>query len=210
MGTRLVVVEPQQLVGQALANLLRPCPGVECLGWFAGLAQARGALGKRGGTILVLSVQPPLADGVAAIRRWQGQDPAGAILALTERHEPPLVRRLLDAGAAAVAAKTDPAARFVQAVKDLARSPRRPGAVPRSAQSSAPDSAAEADLTNRQRQILRAVAEGMTSRQMALAFGIAVKTVEAHRHHICRRLRVRSIAALTKYAVREGLTELGP
>lgn len=200
MGVRVVVVEPQQLVGQALASLLGRGRGLDCLGWFPTPARARAALGRQGG-VLVLSVRPPLTDGVAVIRRWQGQEPPGAILALTERHESPLVRRLLDAGAWAVAAKTDPAARFVQAVRELAKG----GLRTRRADPPAPDGA---DLTNRQRQILRAVAEGMTSRQIAQAFGISVKTVEAHRHHICRRLRVRSIAALTKYAVREGLTEL--
>lgn len=212
MTVRVLVVEPARLVGEALGCLLRASDGVECVGWAPTLAEARQAARKKRADVVVLSVRLPVVECMATIRQWRARLGAVRILALVERHESLLAGQLLEAGAAGVAAMTDSPRQWVQSIQNTARgqnpvgqndTPSDATGMPRS------DRDADSDLTNRQREILRAVAEGLTSREIASTFGITVKTVEAHRHHICRRLRLRSIAELTKYALREGLTDLG-
>jgi DNA-binding NarL/FixJ family response regulator len=63
-------------------------------------------------------------------------------------------------------------------------------------------------LSARERQILRRIADGETTKQIALAFKVSTKTIETHRRRIMQKLGKHSVAELTKYAVREGLTSL--
>ena len=66
------------------------------------------------------------------------------------------------------------------------------------------------DLTSRQREILQLVAEGRATKQIAARLHISIKTVDTHRHEIMTKLDLHSIAELTKFAIREGLTSLEP
>ena len=63
-------------------------------------------------------------------------------------------------------------------------------------------------LTPREREVLQLLAEGWTTKQIAARLQVSPKTVETHRQHIMDKLKIRSVAELTKYAIREGLTEL--
>ena len=64
------------------------------------------------------------------------------------------------------------------------------------------------DLTGSEREVLQLVAEGHTTRAIASKLSVSVKTVETHRHHVMRKLGLRGVAELTRYAVREGLVSL--
>jgi DNA-binding CsgD family transcriptional regulator len=61
-------------------------------------------------------------------------------------------------------------------------------------------------LTSREREVLQLLAEGKSSKEIAFSFNLSVKTIEAHRQRIMQKLKIRNIASLTKYAIREGLT----
>jgi DNA-binding NarL/FixJ family response regulator len=63
-------------------------------------------------------------------------------------------------------------------------------------------------LTCRERETIQLIADGRNSKEIAAEFGVSVKTIEVHRHNIMKKLNLYSIAELTKYAVREGLTSL--
>jgi DNA-binding NarL/FixJ family response regulator len=61
-------------------------------------------------------------------------------------------------------------------------------------------------LSTREREVVQLVAEGKSSKEIATTLGLAVSTIETHRRQIMEKLELRSIAELTKYAIREGLT----
>ena len=65
-------------------------------------------------------------------------------------------------------------------------------------------------LTGRELQVLRLIAEGAANKQMATNLGISVKTIEKHRQHLMKKLRIHDIAGLTRYAAEKGLIRLGP
>jgi DNA-binding NarL/FixJ family response regulator len=67
-----------------------------------------------------------------------------------------------------------------------------------------------AALTPREREVLQLMAEGKSTKEIAFAFNLSVKTVEVHRQRIMEKLDIHSVAELTKYAIREGLTPLEP
>jgi DNA-binding NarL/FixJ family response regulator len=64
-------------------------------------------------------------------------------------------------------------------------------------------------LTPREREVAQMLAEGRSAKRIAAQLHVSVKTVETHRQHILQKLKIDSIAELTKYAIREGLTDLG-
>ena len=68
---------------------------------------------------------------------------------------------------------------------------------------------AASPLTAREREVLQLLAEGRSTKEIAGLLNVSVKTVDTHRQHIMDKLHMHSIAALTKYAVREGLTGIG-
>jgi DNA-binding NarL/FixJ family response regulator len=65
-------------------------------------------------------------------------------------------------------------------------------------------------LTNREREVLRLLASGKATKEVAMSLGVSVKTAETHRRSIMEKLRIYGIAELTKYALRHGLTTLDP
>lgn len=68
------------------------------------------------------------------------------------------------------------------------------------------NSSAFASLSNREREVLQMIAEGKSTKEIATALFVSVKTIETHRQQIMNKLNIHSIAGLTKYAIREGLT----
>jgi DNA-binding NarL/FixJ family response regulator len=63
-------------------------------------------------------------------------------------------------------------------------------------------------LSPREREVLQLIAEGLSSKEVAVRLGVAVSTIETHRKQIMSKLEVRSVAGLTKFAIRSGLTSL--
>jgi DNA-binding NarL/FixJ family response regulator len=63
-------------------------------------------------------------------------------------------------------------------------------------------------LTAREREVLQLIAEGRSTKEIASALQVSVKTIETHRQQMMEKLNIRSVAELTKYAIREGLTSL--
>jgi DNA-binding NarL/FixJ family response regulator len=63
-------------------------------------------------------------------------------------------------------------------------------------------------LTGREREVLQRLAEGKTTKEMADSMNVSVKTVETHRRNIMEKLNIHSVAELTKYAIREGITSV--
>ncbi len=65
-------------------------------------------------------------------------------------------------------------------------------------------------LTSREREVLQLIAEGKSTKQIAAVLNVSVKTIETHRQQVMEKLNIHSVAELTKYAIREGITSLEP
>jgi two-component system NarL family response regulator len=154
-------------------------------------------------------------NGVEATRRITAENPEVRVIALSTYSDKRYVLSMLEAGASGYvikAAAVDEMCRAVRAVAEGKRylSPDIAGVVV-DAHIRAPDQAAAASssiLGSREREILQLLAEGHTSPEIAQRLHISPSTVDTHRRNIMRKLDVHSIAELTKYAVREGLTPL--
>lgn len=140
------------------------------------------------------------------------------IICLTISNDPSFVRELLQAGAVACLTKEAAAEELITAIRTVAQgkvylSPSVAHAV--LAEYVAPSAGRGrngagtiAALTPREREILRRIADGDSSKQIAAALDIGLKTVDTHRRRLMEKLKCYSVAELTKYAVRHGLTPL--
>ncbi|MBN1341899.1 MAG: response regulator transcription factor [Phycisphaerae bacterium] len=167
--------------------------------------------------VVVMDVGMPDMNGIEATRRILAENPDVKVIALSTHDDERYVHAILDAGASGYVLKKDASDDLLRAIEAATSgkyflSPGITGLVvrdraPRSQETST--SAGHA-LSPREREVLQLLAEGKTSREIAAALSRSVKTVETQRREIMRKLDIHSVAELTKYAVREGLTGLEP
>src|ERR1700680_3208956 len=169
--------------------------------------------------IVVMDVSMPELNGLEAARRIHKLFPNTGILILTLHFSDQLVRDIVEAGARAYIMKSDADRDLVSAVDALAN--HRTFFPSRAAEmllngfankNSVPDpeSHLRERLTSREREIVQLLAEGKSSKEVAVALGISVKTAETHRANIMRKLEMHSVSEVVRYAVRNQMIEACP
>lgn len=209
MTIRIAIAEDQRLVRELLSALLAREPDFEVVG-EAGTGGEAIALAERlQPDVLVLDIGLPDIDGVAVARGLRKTLPALKLLALSVHAERLVVQQMLKAGADGYVVKTSALEELVQALRAVAQgkvylSPE----ITREALPGDPAVEEGALLASRERQVLALLAEGKRSSDIAELLHISPATVEAHRRNIMRKLGLHTVAELTKYAIRQGLTSL--
>jgi DNA-binding NarL/FixJ family response regulator len=135
------------------------------------------------------------------------------VLALGMRADTTLIRQILEAGAAGCLTRQCASTDLVTAIRTVMAqkiylSPRIAEAVVSGYALPSDRAAMDRTLSTREREILRRIADGETTKQTAGTLGVSVKTVETHRRRIMHKLGLHSVADLTKHALREGLTSI--
>jgi two-component system NarL family response regulator len=165
--------------------------------------------------VIVMDIGMKNLNGIEATRQIKAQYPQARVIGLSTHSDEPYVLSMLEAGASGYVLKdaaVDELRRAIQAVAAGHHylSPEIAGSVvdSRLRGPSQEGDSAQSPLGSRERQILQLLAEGHTSVEIGRILHIAATTVESHRRNIMRKLDVRGIAELTKYAIRQGLTPL--
>jgi DNA-binding NarL/FixJ family response regulator len=174
--------------------------------------------------LCLLDISMPGMNGLATLTQLQAASPQTRVLMVSMHSSRQHVNEALKAGARGYLLKdaaVDELAAAIKAVNEgrpyLSRHIAdevlveylRGGTPGGSAEEAAPDSPERQDpLTPRQREVLVRIAEGASTREIAEALNLSVKTVETHRAEVMRRLDIHDVAGLTRYAVRRGLVAL--
>lgn len=162
--------------------------------------------------LVIMDVAMPGLNGIEATRRIRAENRAVRVLALSMHAAPGCVREMLAAGAAGYLLKNAVLEELHPAIQAVCRGETyvSPALAEKAAALPACDEGilarATTVLSPRERQILQLVAEGCPSKDIARQLRISIRTVDAHRRAIMRKLKVRTVAGLTKLAIREGLT----
>lgn len=160
--------------------------------------------------VAVLDLAMPLLNGLDAAREIARASPRTRTILLTMHTEDPYVMRALRAGIRGYVLKSQAAEDLVQAINEVSK-----GAVylsPGVSQTIVDAYLAKTDLppdplTSREHQVLQLIAEGKTTKEVALLLGVSFKTAESHRTRIMTKLDVHGTAGLVRYAIRQGLTQ---
>jgi len=166
--------------------------------------------------IVIMDVSMPGLNGIEATKEVLRMTSGVKVLALSVHCDKRFVWRMLQAGASGYLLKDCAADELVRAIHTVSAgqsylSPKIADTVIESYKSLMPatDLLSLPLLTTKERQVLQLVAEGKTTKEIAYLFQISIKTIETHREHVMKKLNLRSVADLTKFAIREGLTSLG-
>ncbi len=215
---RLLVADDHDVVRKGVRTLLEEQPGWEVV---AEASDGREAVEKAKlvqPDITILDLSMPELNGLEAAREILKTVPT-KVLILTMYDSDPLIRQTLEAGARGYLLKSDAGRDLVSAVDALRRN--KTFFTPKVAQMvlegylGRPTKENEDDngrknglrLTARQKQILQLLAEGKSSKEVAVALNISVKTAETHRANIMRRLDCHSVTELVRYAIRNHIIE---
>ena len=161
--------------------------------------------------VVVLDVAMPELNGVDAAARIHARHPEVKILALSAHADKRYVLEMLNGGAAGYVSKSAAGRELVQAIRTVAHggcylSAELASAVVEGIRDNRTGASATRPLGPREREVLQLIAEGHRSPAIAARLFISVATVEAHRRNIMRKLDLHTMAELTKFAIREGLT----
>lgn len=212
-GRRVLLVDDHPLVRDGLrAALRRILPD----GRFEEAGSAAEALERVAAVrphLVLLDVNLPDGNGLHLAREIRAAEPRARLLMVAGEVDPWTIRESLEAGASGYMAKTNSGACLAEAVREVlgggeflcadsrAALDKVAGVAP-----AAEDLPGIAVLSQREREVLRHLAHGENTKEIAAILGISPKTVETHRQHITRKLGTSSIAVLTRYALRHGLT----
>jgi DNA-binding NarL/FixJ family response regulator len=162
--------------------------------------------------VIVMDLHMPDMNGAEATRLIVAENPAIRVIALTTDSDKRFIKEVFRAGAAGYLLKDCALEELVQAIRAVAAGGRYLSATVSNIvlkdyadESSSQQAAVQTPLTSRETEVLRAVAEGLSTKEIAARLNMSARTVETHRHAISEKLNLRSIAEMTRYAVRQGL-----
>jgi DNA-binding NarL/FixJ family response regulator len=212
---RILIADDHDVVRRGLRALLEAAGHKVCAEASTG-REALAAARRTAPDVAVLDVSMPDMNGLEAAARIREAVPDAEVLVLTAHDAEEVVRGALEAGARGYVLKSDAGCDLVDAVADLLR--HRPHFTTRVAEmvlegylggnATTPAAAVHGSrLTPREREILQLLAEGQTTKQVALTLSISAKTVETHRANLMRSLGLDSISDLVRYAVRNRIIE---
>lgn len=217
MSQRILLADDHELFLKGLLSLLASQPGLEVVGEAKNGREAYRLAKELKPDLVILDISMPGLNGIEATRQITEEIGSKAIC-LSMYTETRFVTAALEAGASGYLVKDCELAELLRAIRAVLAgqtylSPAIAGAIVdvfRNKEVTVEKPSANTLLTDREREVLQLLAEGCSSREIAEQLCISPKTVHTHRKHLQEKLHITSIAGLTKYAVREGLTSDEP
>jgi DNA-binding NarL/FixJ family response regulator len=212
---KIILADDHQIVRHGLRSLLSSEPDMEVVGEADNGRAVVRLVQEKSPQVVIMDISMPDLNGIEATRQIIAESPGVKIIALSMHSDSLFVLNMFKAGASGYLLKDCALEELVKAVRTVLNrkiylSPGISDIVIKDFVIgwSPPDSSAYSILTTREREVLQLMAEGRNTNQIAESLCVSVKTVEAHRKQVMNKLDIHSVAELTKYAIRQGLTSL--
>jgi two-component system response regulator NreC len=213
MSIRIVLADDHAIVRQGLSRAIQQEDDMEVVGQAPNGRATIELVRELSPDILITDISMPELNGVEATRQVLRESPGMKVIALSMHSSRQFVIEMFKAGAMGYLLKDCDYDELVKAIHAVADgktyvSPSIGDIIVDDLLGGKPTGTANAFsvLTPREREVLQLMAEGNTTRQIALQLYISPKTVEAHRLRVMNKLDIDNVAQLTKYAIQEGLT----
>ncbi len=216
MSIRIVLADDHRLIREGLRSLLENDFGMEVVGQADNGEMAVQMVKELSPEIVIMDLAMPGLDGIAATSQIVKKFPSVKVIALSMHSNRLFVDGILKAGAVAYLLKESASMELDNAIStvlanEIYLSPKIAGLVVKQHIKHAPaQEDSKPTLTEREYEILRLIANGKSTKEIALHLDKSVQTIDMARRQIMEKLGVDSIAQLVKYAIGEGLTSLEP
>ena len=214
MSIRILLADDHNIIREGLRSLLDEQPDMEVVAQAENGHSAVYMVREMLPDIAIMDVTMPDLNGIEATQKIVSECPNVKVIALSMHSDTLYVTEMLKSGASGYLLKDCAFEELEHAILAVTKgqiylSPRIAGTVMKDylVHVSEDDDSGD-ELSAREREVLQLIVEGKKTKQIAETLNVSVKTVETHRRQIMKKLNIHSIAELTKYALREGLTSL--
>jgi DNA-binding NarL/FixJ family response regulator len=215
MSIKILIADDHQILRQGLRTLIEKDPDLKVVAEAEDGRKTVRLVEELQPQVVIMDVNMPELNGIEATRQIIAKAPGVKVIALSMHTDRRFVINMMRAGASGYLLKDCAFEELSQAIRLVLDnktylSPGVAEIIIKDYVAGLPQqgSAAYSVLTPREREVLQLMAEGKSTSQIAEVIHVSVKTVETHRQQIMHKLGIRSIAELTKFAIREGLTSL--
>jgi len=207
-----LLVDDHAILREALRALLSREPGINVVADVDRASEALRLVKELAPDVVVMDIGMPGMDGIEATRQLVAASPGVKVLALSTHLERHFILQMLEAGAIGYVVKSADAQELISAIRAVAQNRTYLSSevasimVDSMRHKARSQESIHESLGHRELEVLALIAEGKTSQEISAKLHIAPATVIAYRRNISRKLGLHSVAELTKYAIREGLT----
>lgn len=214
MTTRILVADDHRILREGIRRILEADPELSVVAEADTGEEAVRLAIEQTPDVAVIDVTMPRLGGIEAIRRIRSAAPRTRCLALSMHETHFQVTQALQAGATGYVVKNASAAEFIEAVRATAQgksylSPSIAHCVVEAiVRPHGGSTSLVSQLSGREREVLQLIAEGLSSKEIAAALGVSLKTIETHRSNLMGKLNIRKASKLVRIAINEGLVSL--
>jgi len=210
---RVFIVDDHPVVRRGLCSCLAEHPQLHVVGEAADGQEAVRRAAELRPDLMLVDINMPNMDGLQLCETLQERSPATRVVILSIHNRPDYIQRALAAGAKGYLLKDIPAEQLVQALLrihegEVVLSPQVTETALNQWIRRQASGTGSARLSRREQQVLSLIARGLSNKEIADRLGVSVRTVETHRERIMAKLDLHSVAALTRYAIAQGLVPL--
>ena len=215
MSVKIILADDHRIMREGLRALLEKEAGIEVIAEADNGRTTVELSRELNPDVVVIDIGMPDLNGIDATRQIVSDAPAVKVIALSMHSDKKFVREMLSAGASGYLLKDSAFEELGTALTTVINnqtylSPKIADTVVKDylGKVELKESKASPSLTKREREVLQLIAEGKTTKEIASHLYVSIKTIETHRKQIMDKVGLNSVAELTKYAIREGLTSL--
>ena len=215
MNVEIILADDHKLMREGLSSLLGKQEGIRIVGQANNGREAVQLAERLSPSVVVMDVSMPDLNGIDATRQIKTRNPRTKVIALSMHSDRQFVAEMFRAGASGYLLKDSAFEELASAIRTVAKD--KTYIAPKISGFSIDECSPVAGnneplvrprLTEREREVLQMIAEGKGTKQIAAELFLSAKTVETHRQHLMDKLDMYTVAELTKFAIREGLTTL--
>jgi DNA-binding NarL/FixJ family response regulator len=213
MTIRILLAEDHAIVRTGIRSLVDRQADMEVIGEVEDGRSAVNAAREGSPDIVIMDVSMPELNGIEATRQIKSEMTGVRAICLSMHAEKQFVTAALEAGASGYLVKECALEQLIEAITVVTAGqvylcPAVTGTVVDAMKEKrrSADSSVFSLLTDREREVLQLIAEGFSTKEIADRLVVSAKTISTHREHLMAKLEIHSVAGLTKYAIREGLT----
>lgn len=211
--SRMVILEDQLLLRDLLSSLSVTIPGIMVVGEASDGRTALKLCTDENPDIVMFEMYLPGLNGIEILRQFSPKNPNTRFIAISANFTPDAIRELLELGCHGIISKSSSAAKLKEGLREIKSGsgylcPVCASLLRESHLVGSLIAKKKNRLSNREREVLQAVAEGFSTKQIAEMLEVSVKTIEAHRANLMKKLDARSAVELTRCAFELGIIEL--